>query len=91
METLENSLKGQKTLTMSNFSFSHKVFKGLVLQSPKNKGLVGKGLTLYHMVTAFSDPREEAFGNMGIEVNACNQYFFFSHNVFYPSKAACNI
>ena len=29
---------------MSNFSFSHYVFKKLVLQTRKNKGLVGKGL-----------------------------------------------
>ena len=31
---------------MSNFSFSHSVFKRLVLQTRKNQGLFGKGLTL---------------------------------------------
>ena len=48
---VENSLKGQKTLSekekllvMSNFSFSHIVFKRLVLQTHKNNGLFGKGL-----------------------------------------------
>ena len=35
---------------MSNFSFSHSVFKRLVLQSRKNQGLFGKGLTLYHHI-----------------------------------------
>ena len=30
---------------MSNFSFSHSVFKRLVLQTRKNNGLFGKGLT----------------------------------------------
>ena len=29
---------------MSNFSFSHGVLKGLVLQTHKNQGLFGKGL-----------------------------------------------
>ena len=31
-------------LVMSNFSFSHSVFKRLVLQTHKNQGLFGKGL-----------------------------------------------
>ena len=31
---------------MSNFSFSHSVFKRLVLQTCKNKGLFGKELTI---------------------------------------------
>ena len=34
----------EKLLTTSNFSFSHIVFKGLVLQTRKNQGLFGKGL-----------------------------------------------
>ena len=44
-------LKGEKTLwkkekllVTSNFSFSHSVFKRLVLQTRKNQGLFGKGL-----------------------------------------------
>ena len=32
---------------MSNFSFSHSVFKRLVLQSCKNKGLFGTGLNVF--------------------------------------------
>ena len=46
-----NSPKGYKTLwekekllVMSNFSFSHNVFKRLVLQTRKSKGLFGKEL-----------------------------------------------
>ena len=34
----------EKLLVMSNFSFSHSVFKRLVLQTCKNQGLFGKGL-----------------------------------------------
>ena len=34
----------EKLLVTSNFSFSHSVFKRLVLQTPKNQGLFGKGL-----------------------------------------------
>ena len=35
----------EKLLITSNFSFSHSVFKRLVLQTRKNQGLFGKGLT----------------------------------------------
>ena len=34
----------EKLLVMSNFSFSHIVFKRLILQTCKNQGLFGKGL-----------------------------------------------
>ena len=47
----ESSPNGYKTpwekeelLVTSNFSFSHSVFKRLVLQTRKNQGLFGKGL-----------------------------------------------
>ena len=36
----------KKLLVMSNFSFSHKVFKRLVLQTRKKQGLFGKGSVL---------------------------------------------
>ena len=36
----------EKLLVTSNFSFSHSVFKRLVLPTRKNQGLFGKGLTL---------------------------------------------
>ena len=51
MNMAESYLNGQKTLwekekllVTSNFSFSHSVFKRLVLQTRKNQGLFGKGL-----------------------------------------------
>ena len=50
----ENSPNGYKTLrekekllVTSNFSFSHSVYKRLVLQTLKNQGLFGKGLRFY--------------------------------------------
>ena len=49
MKMVESSPKGQitlrekeKLLIMSNFSFSHSVFKTILLQTCKNKGLFGK-------------------------------------------------
>ena len=54
MKMAESSPSGQKTLwekekllVTSNFSFSHSVFKRLVLQTRKNQGLFGKGLNRY--------------------------------------------
>ena len=51
MKMAQCSSNGQKTLwekekllVTSNFSFSHSVFKRLVLQTGKNQGLFGKGL-----------------------------------------------
>ena len=38
----------EKLLITSNFAFSQSVFKRLVLQTHKKKGLFGKGLILYH-------------------------------------------
>ena len=38
--------KKEKLLVLSNFSFFHSVFKGLVLQTCKNQGLFGKGLII---------------------------------------------
>ena len=37
----------EKLLVMSNFSFSHRIFKRLVHQTRKNKSLFGKGLKHY--------------------------------------------
>ena len=39
----------EKLLITSNFSFSHSVFKRLVLQTLKSQGLFGKGLNFYQM------------------------------------------
>ena len=52
----ESSLKGrklwenEKLLVTSNFSFSHSVFKRLVLRTRKNLALFGKGLMAMHGV-----------------------------------------
>ena len=49
-ESSPNRLKTQwekeKLLVTSNFSFSHSVFKILTLQTRKNQGLFGKGITI---------------------------------------------
>ena len=36
-------------LVMSNFSFSHSVIERLMIQTCKNQGLFGKGLSTKHM------------------------------------------
>ena len=41
---VETLWEKEKLLVTSNFSFSHSVFKRLVLQTRKNQGLFGKGL-----------------------------------------------
>ena len=56
---VENTVgKKEKLLVTSNFSFSHSVFKRLVLQTRKNKGLFGKGLTLYRIIATFNTTGE---------------------------------
>ena len=44
LHTVRKHWEKEKLLVMSNFSFSHSVFKRLVLQTHKNQGLFGKGL-----------------------------------------------
>ena len=46
-EWIENTVKEEKLLVTSNFSFSHSVFKRLILQTCKNQGLFGKVLTFF--------------------------------------------
>ena len=53
---------------MSNFSFSHCVFKRLVLQTRKNQGLFGKGLRCIAV---------ENFARKG-EIACNNQFLLFS-------------
>ena len=52
VETLREK---EKLLVTSNFSFSHSVFKRLLLQTRKNQGLFGKGLSepLASLITFF--------------------------------------
>ena len=60
----DSSSKGRKTLlekekllVTSNFSYSHSVFKRLVLKTGKNQGLFGKGLidVDYHLYASKTD------------------------------------
>ena len=46
----------------SNFSFSHSVFKRLVLQTRKNQGLFGKGLLLSSIYTNFNTLKIRTLG-----------------------------
>ena len=45
----------KKLLVTSNFSFSHCVFKRLVLQTCKNQGLFGKGLTQWLIICLLTE------------------------------------
>ena len=45
----------EKLLVTSNFSFSHCVFKRLVLQTCKNQGLFGKGLIFPYRTEQIQD------------------------------------
>ena len=65
MKIAESSPKGKKALrekekllVTSNFSFSHSVFKGLVLQTWKNKDSFGRLLDL-HVVNDFQEKKLE--------------------------------
>ena len=73
---LKTQWEKDKLLAMRNFSFSHSVFKRLVLQTRENQGLFGKGLkecwkmllsdplaslTHSHTMTPFDAPGEQAF------------------------------
>ena len=53
----------EKLLISSNYSFSQGVFKRLVLQTRKNQGLFGKGLSVYHKILCLSNPREVTIFN----------------------------
>ena len=44
---VENAVEKEKLLIKSNFSFSHSVFKRLIMETRENQGLFGKELTLY--------------------------------------------
>ena len=88
---VENTVGKTKLLFMNNFSFFHSVFSRRVLQTHENKGLFGKGLTLYLVVQTCNDldsqlfttqsrllmtQMEEAFENiLGKGEIAGNQYF----------------
>ena len=58
----------EKLLVTSNFSFSRSVFKRLVLQTRKNQGSFGKGLSV---LVYFADPKKSHAGE-GRELKALN-------------------
>ena len=64
-QVVETLWEMEKLLVTSNFSFSHSVFKRLVLQTHKNQGWFGKGLTHSHTMSPFDDPGKQAFANSG--------------------------
>ena len=60
----ENGGKFSKSVgkKRSNFSFSHSVFKGLVLQTYKLKGLFRKGLTFKYVLFSITDVKGSLMG-----------------------------
>ena len=74
----ETMWEKEKLLVASNFSFSHSAFKRLVLQTHKNQGLFGKGLTLHQIILTFNHPKMEAFENIGF------QHFLLFPQCFLP-------
>ena len=75
----------EKLLVTSNFSFSHIVFKRLGLQTRKNQGLFGKGLTLYHTIPTLNNPEEEGLENtVGKGENARDEQFLLFPQCFLP-------
>ena len=65
----------EKLLVTSNFSFSHSVFKRLVLQTRKNQGLFGKGLIIYSLPII----TEKNYNYNAI--STVSDKYFFSHSV----------
>ena len=82
MKMAESSPNGSKTLwekekllASSNFSFSHNVFKRLILQIRKSRGLFGKGLNSNNTGSG-KTLKMNAFENTGGKgENADNQFF----------------
>ena len=72
----------------ANFSFSHSVFKTLVSQGGQKVSLCQSGLTHYHTIPTFNDPKVEGFGKHCGKRRKCWEPAFspFSHSVFYPIK-----
>ena len=66
-------------------SFSHSVFKRLVLQTCKNTSMSGKGLTLYHTILTFNNPEKQTFLKTlwKKEKMLVSNIFSFSNNVLY--------
>ena len=96
---VESFLKGQKTLwekekllVTSNFSFSHRVFKRLELQTRKNQGLFRKGLNLYHTIRLLKNVGMKGFKNIvGKGEKAGNQHYLLFPQGFLPFRTQISI
>ena len=51
----------EKMLVMSNFSYSHNVFKSCLLLMHQSEYLWSKGLTLHHTILFFNNSNQEGF------------------------------
>ena len=79
----------EKFLITSSFSFSHSVFKRLVLQTRKHKGLFGKGQILVNLTENSKFVSEMSETLWEKEKMLVTSIFFISFNVFFrvPSQA----
>ena len=81
----ESSPKAYRTLWEKEKLLITSVFKILIRQTSKNKGLFGKGLILYHTIPTFDDPEKVDFENIvGKEENTGNQHFLQFPQCFLP-------
>ena len=79
----------EKLLIRSNFSFSHSVFKRLLLQTRINQGFLVKGLTPYHIILTFNDAQGRRIWKTMREKEKMLVTIIFSpfpHNAFYSIK-----
>ena len=58
-EYVENNVGKGELLITSNFSISRSVFSSLVLQTHKNQGLFGEGLTLFQITNFWTGPNSK--------------------------------
>ena len=65
--------KKEKLLVMSNLSFSHSVFKRLVLQTCVNKGLSGKRVNVQNLISLLF---QEIEGYVKSQLQSAITYFF---------------
>ena len=85
----------EKLLVTSNFSFSHGVFKRLVLQTHKNQGLFGKGLKIHnYAITCMAEGIRDTFNPFYQDMvqNICklsNHSSWIGKNIVQNGPIAC--
>ena len=72
---LKTLCEKEKLLVTSNFSFSHSVFKRLVLQTPENLGLVGKGLKPFSKQQILDSSKLEDFADESFNFDESSRKF----------------